>query len=81
VGKSTIDVIKVFDYSTLIQILCFWTVSIILFLPKTPSCFHLKNNVSEPAFCLHLQVKPTQLDPIDTAGHPSLEIGSETYFK
>jgi hypothetical protein len=30
-------------------------------------CFYLKSNVSETGFCLHLQVKPTQLDTIDRA--------------
>jgi hypothetical protein len=29
--------------------------------------FYLKHNVSETGFCLRLQVKPTQLGPIDTA--------------
>jgi hypothetical protein len=29
--------------------------------------FYLKHNVSEIAFYLHLQVKPTQLGPIDRA--------------
>jgi hypothetical protein len=32
------------------------------------SCpFFKKHNVSETGFCLHPQVKPTQLDPIDRA--------------
>jgi hypothetical protein len=42
----------------LIQILCFWTLSIALF-------FYLKYNVSETGFCLRVQVESTQLDPID----------------
>jgi hypothetical protein len=42
----------------LLQFLCFWTLSIALFLFKTP-------NISEIRFCLHLQVEPAQLGPID----------------
>jgi hypothetical protein len=34
--------LKVCDDGTLIQILCFWTLSIVLFFFKTPSCFYLK---------------------------------------
>jgi hypothetical protein len=34
--------LKVCDDGTLIQILCFWTLSIVLFLSKTPSYFYLK---------------------------------------
>jgi hypothetical protein len=51
----------------LIQILCFWTLPIVLFLSKTLSSF-FKYKVSETGFCLRLQVKPTQLGPIDRAG-------------
>jgi hypothetical protein len=43
----------------LIQIVCFWTLSIILFL--------FKINFSDTGLCLRLQVKPTQLGPIDRA--------------
>jgi hypothetical protein len=39
------------------QLLCFWTLSIVLFLCKT--C-----NVSETGFCLRLQVGPTKLGPV-----------------
>jgi hypothetical protein len=41
----------------------------IMFLDIIQSLVHfLKNhNVSETGFCLRLQVKPTQLDPIDRA--------------
>jgi hypothetical protein len=46
--------------SILIQLLCFWTVSIVLFL-------YLKHNVSETGFCLLLQVAPTELGPTDRA--------------
>jgi hypothetical protein len=42
----------------LLQILCFLTLSIVLFLIET-------HNVSETELCLRLQVKPTQLGPID----------------
>jgi hypothetical protein len=44
-----------------IQLLCFMTLSIVLFLFKTHS-------VSGTGFCLRLQVERTQLDPIDRAG-------------
>jgi uncharacterized membrane protein YkgB len=44
----------------LIQFLCFWTLSIILFLFKTHS-------IPETGFCLRLQVEPTQLGPVDRA--------------
>jgi hypothetical protein len=52
----------------LIQLLPFWTLSIILFLFKT-------YNVSETGFYLYLQAEPTQLGPTDRAS-PSLEIGT-----
>jgi hypothetical protein len=44
----------------IIKLLCFWILSIVLFLFKT-------RNVSETGFCLRLQVEPTQLGPIDRA--------------
>jgi hypothetical protein len=53
--------------SPLIQILCFWTLSIILFLPKNTVLSIFRNNVSETGFCLRLQVKYTKLGPIDRA--------------
>jgi hypothetical protein len=43
-----------------IQLLCFWALSIVLFLFKTHS-------VSETGFCLRPQVEATQLGPIDIA--------------
>jgi hypothetical protein len=43
------------------QILCFWTLSIV------PVLFSSNHNVSETEFCLRLQVKPTQLGPINRA--------------
>jgi hypothetical protein len=42
----------------LIQLLCFWTLSIVVFI---------LNNVSDTGFCLRRQVKPTELRSIDTA--------------
>jgi hypothetical protein len=42
------------------QLLCFWTLNILLFWFKT----HI---VSEIGFCLRHYVKPTQLGPIDRA--------------
>jgi hypothetical protein len=62
--------IKVCGEGILIQILCFGTLSTVLFLFKT-------HNVSETGFCLHLQVKPTQLGPIDRAS-PSLRTPAPT---
>jgi hypothetical protein len=50
-----------------VQILCFWTLSIVLSLSKKRPDYFSKHNVSETGFCLRLQVKPTQLGPIDRA--------------
>jgi hypothetical protein len=50
--------LKVCDDGILTQLLCFWTLSIVLFLFKT-------HDVSETGFCLRFQVGPTQLGPID----------------
>jgi hypothetical protein len=50
-----------------VQILCFWTLSIVLPLSKNHPVYFSKHNVSETGFCLRLQVKPTQLGPIDRA--------------
>jgi hypothetical protein len=52
-----------------LQILCFWILSIFLFLFKT--------HVSETGFCLHLQVKPIQLGPTDRAS-PYLQTPAPT---
>jgi hypothetical protein len=46
------------NYSVTIQLLCFWTLSIILFLFKT-------HYVSETGFCLRLHAEPIHLGPID----------------
>jgi hypothetical protein len=50
-----------------VQILFFWTLFIVLFLSKSLTCFIKNYNISETGFCLRLQVKPTQLGPIDIA--------------
>jgi hypothetical protein len=42
----------------ILQLLAFWTLPTILFLI-------FRNNISETGFCLRLQVKPTQLGPLD----------------
>jgi hypothetical protein len=56
------------------QILCFWTLSIVLPLSKTV-LFNLKKNIiSETGFCLRLQVKPTLLRP------PFLRSGPNVVF-
>jgi hypothetical protein len=44
----------------MLQLLCFWTLSIVLFLFKT-------HNVSDTGSCRRLQVEPTQLGRIDRA--------------
>jgi hypothetical protein len=51
---------KLCDHDTLIQLLCFWTLYIALLLFK-------KHNVSDTGFSLRLQVKPTEMGPIDRA--------------
>jgi hypothetical protein len=50
-----------------VQILCFWSLSIVLSLSKSRSFHFSKHNVSDTGFCLRLQVKPTQLGLIDRA--------------
>jgi hypothetical protein len=50
-----------------VQILYFWTLSIIFSLSKNRSLYFSKHDVSETGFCLRLQVKPTQLGPIERA--------------
>jgi hypothetical protein len=58
---------KVSDDGTLIQILYFWTLSIVLFYIKYRPVYISKYNDSDTGSCLRLQVKPTQLGPIDKA--------------
>jgi hypothetical protein len=60
--------LEVCDDGTLVQILCFWTLYIVLSLFKSRLVSLSKHSVSETRFCLRLQVKPTQFGPIDTAG-------------
>jgi hypothetical protein len=50
-----------------VQILCFWTLFIVLSLSKNCPVYFSKHDVSEIGFCLRLQVKPTQLGSIDRA--------------
>jgi hypothetical protein len=50
----------------LVQI-CFWTLSIVLFLSKITGMFIFQNSVLETGFYLRFQVKPTQSDPISRA--------------
>jgi hypothetical protein len=52
--------LKLCDDSTSVQILCFWTLSVVLFLSKTPPCLYFKTQRFGCLFCLLLQVKPTQ---------------------
>jgi hypothetical protein len=47
--------------------ICFWTLSIILFLSKITVMFIFQNSVLETGFYLWFLVKPTQLDPISRA--------------
>jgi hypothetical protein len=51
----------------MLQILCVWTLSIVLSLSKNRPVYFSKQNVSDTGFYLRLQVKPTQLGPIDRA--------------
>jgi hypothetical protein len=55
----------------------FWTLSIILSLSKNCPVYFSKHNISETGFCLSLQVKPTQLGPIDRTS-PYLCSGSSS---
>jgi hypothetical protein len=57
--------LSVCDGGTLVQLLCFWTLSIVLSLSKK------HRPVSETGFCLRLQGKPAQLGPVDR-GSPYL---------
>jgi hypothetical protein len=59
----TVD-LRIKSQCILIQLLCFWALSIILFLFKT-------HNISETGFCLGLQVEPTQLGAFEVASHDS----------
>jgi hypothetical protein len=58
-NKQRINTSKVWNTVESVQLLCFWTLGIIMFLFKT--------HISETGFCLHLQVEPTQLGPIKRA--------------
>jgi hypothetical protein len=48
-----------------IQILRFWTLSIVLFISKTSSCLYFKTQCFGDWLYLCLQVKPTQFGPLD----------------
>jgi hypothetical protein len=60
--SSLIIMLKNRYIQILVQILCF------LDIIRRPFYFS-KRNVSETRFCLSFQLKPTQLGPIDRAGH------------
>jgi hypothetical protein len=60
--QNVIQLLKVCDDGTLAQILCFWTLSIVLSLSKNRPVYFSKH-VSD-GFCLRLQEEPTQLDSI-----------------
>jgi hypothetical protein len=48
-----------------------------VFIYKHSPVYFLKHNVSETGFCLRVQVKPTQLGPIDRASvYTHLEAGT-----
>jgi hypothetical protein len=60
------------------QLLCFWTLSSILFLFKTTQ------NIFDTEFCLCLhclQVEPTQLGPIDRASPNLRRLHSVSVFR
>jgi hypothetical protein len=61
------------QYYSSYSLFCFWTLSTILFLFKT-------RNISETAFCLHLQVEPTKLGPVDRAS-PYLQTPAPTQYR
>jgi hypothetical protein len=65
--RSHCEDLNVCDDGTLVQILCFWTLSIVLSSSKNRPVNFSKQNVSETGFSLRLQVKPTQFGPIDRA--------------
>jgi hypothetical protein len=54
---------KFMNKKTETQVLCFWIL---------PILFLFKSNISETAVCPHLQVKPTQLGPVDRGSPLSL---------
>jgi hypothetical protein len=60
-GPNRMTVVTLF---IIIQILCFWTLSIVFVYRHL---YFSKHNVSETGFCLRLQVKSAQLGPIDRA--------------
>jgi hypothetical protein len=64
---NSLSDLKIYEDGTLVQILRFWTLSIILSCLKCRPVSLSKHKVSETGFCLRLQVKPTQLAPIDRA--------------
>jgi hypothetical protein len=65
----------------LIQISCFLTFYIVLSLFKNCHVYFSKHNVSETEFCLRLQVKPTQLGPIDRASPYLLKTETESSLR
>jgi hypothetical protein len=72
-GKPRITIFQLISFSIAqitqleitVQILCFWTLSIVLSLSKTPSCLFFKTQRFGDWIRLRLQVKPTLLGPID----------------
>jgi hypothetical protein len=43
--------------------------------------FYLKHDVSETDFCLHIQVEPTQLVPVDRASLSHLKMQTESSLR
>jgi hypothetical protein len=74
--------LKVCDGGTLIQILCFWTLFIVLFYLKHRPVFIIKHNVLVTGFCLRLQVKPSQLDPelVPISGDPESSLQNVAFL-
>jgi hypothetical protein len=56
-GDSAVKIFKVCDDGILIQLLCYWILSIFLFLFKT-------HNVSESGFSLRLRTYPQLIETV-----------------
>jgi hypothetical protein len=55
------------DSGCKVKILCFWTLAIVLSCLNHRPLYISNHDVSETGLSLRLQVKPTQLGPIDRA--------------
>jgi hypothetical protein len=67
------------DIMPLVQVWCFWTLPIVLYLSKTPSCLYFKTKFRR-LDSVSVFRRPTQLSPIDRAS-PCLRSTSRSYLK